>query len=1032
MPNSNDMPNDIVHPLEQLRGGIRRFVLWDGLLAAGLLVVIGYWLGVAFDYGSFKLLTVDWVLDAPKFVRVIGLLIFLGLLAAVVGYLWYYRLTRTFSYSSLALVLEKRFPKLLGDRLITAVELADVEKAKEAGYSQEMLRDTIADARKRVAEVPVSSAFNWGRLKRRGSVLALVAVGFFALVFVGYIAITGSMSPMIFGWRFADVSSMWAGRNLLLKDTPWPRRAHLELSDFPESGELRIGKDAPPPVFKVKAYQWVVTDANTRYGWRPMIWKDMPQVYRQSATSSTDIFSGPSYPPETLLDELEARGEAEHFIDRLNQLAADPAPKVVRKLNIPETVTLRYAGRSVRGTVQLNRQANNEFVGEIAGLKESVQFYVKGEDFATDTKKITLVPPPMLLKLSRDELVPAYVYHPAPNGDFQLLKGLRQEFKGKDFSLTGEKSTCVVLNGTEMTVSGTSDKPLKDIRVTAKAGNVPGSTVGAKEPLVLKPENGESFSLAFRDTAKLTATTEFDLTLVDPDGVTSTRTVTIQVVEDQPPVVELGVDVLRKRGSEYLVTPVARVPFVPESFVRDDHALSKVEFQFAYSQVDAKEVVALQAQVVAGLFASAPTWKSTTTAFGPVASAMLANQLSRGNRKTVETAPVPRFVEAYKALPAITLDLLKQRLTQPVDPDRPDVVKEIKFIDPSRDGFDLERYMPKLRVSDPTLVQPQYRIELNVIATDANVEPGPKVGQALEPIRLLVISEADLLAEISKDEEGLIAKLDDTIKKLKAAQSKLNDLGDRLSASNAPEDVIVSSSVKANDIAQDIGKAKDQSAGILIEYKRLFREAETNRCGQNVLDRYLTTVLGPLDEVNQKQFPVSEEAHRIVADELAGNRKPVPLSISADKAALTELIIKLDIIRSALGDALSIQKAQEELRKIISRQEAIQKVAILIRSLTVDQLFAPEIKQATSVSVAKGGTVTVKHAVDWKLFDKGELKVTVTAAAETGLTVPGTITVKDDKDEFEYTIKAGEKTGDFKVTVTPAVGKPVEILVTVK
>lgn len=1035
MPNPNDMPNDIVHPLEQLRGGIRRFVLWDGLLAAGLLVVIGYWLGVAFDYGSFKLLTVDWVLDAPKFVRVVGLLVFLGLLAAVVGYLWYYRLTRTFSYPSLALVLEKRFPKLLGDRLITAVELADVEKANAAGYSPDMLRDTIADARKRVGEVPVSSAFNWGRLKRRGSVLALVAVGLFALVYVGYIAITGSMSLSIFGWRFADVSSMWAGRNLLLKDTPWPRRAHLELADFPESGELRIGKDAPPPTFRVKAYQWVIADSNTRYGWRPMkgidVYTTLNSQYRGIEPHGTFDNGNDEYLDDILSHE-KLDPKAEELIQKLEALAADPAPKHVRKLVIPETVTLRYAGRSVRGTVQLNRQANNEFVGEIAGLKESVQFYVKGEDFATDTKKITLVPPPMLLKLSRDELVPAYVYHPAPNGDFQLLKGLRQEFKGKDFSLTGEKSTCVVLNGTETTVTGTSDKPLKEIRIAAKAGTVPGTTVGAKEPLVLKPENGESFSLAFRGPAKLTATTEFDLTLVDPDGVTSTRTVTIQVVEDQPPVVELGVDVLRKRGSEYLVTPIARVPFVPESFVRDDHALSKVEYQFAYSQVDAKEVVALQAQVVAGLFAAAPTWKSTATAFGPVASAMLANQLSRGNRKTVETAPVPRFVEAYQALPAITLDLLKQRLTQPVDPDRPDVVKEIKFLDPSRDGFDLERYLPKLRVSDPTAVQPQYRIELNVVATDANFESGPKVGQALEPIRLLVISEADLLAEISKDEEGLIAKLDDTIKKLKAAQSKLNDLGDRLSASNSPEDVIVSSSVKAADIAQDIGKAKDQSAGILIEYKRLFREAETNRCGQNVLDRYLTTVLGPLDEVNQRQFPASEEAHRIVADELAGNRKAVPLTVSADKAALAELIIKLDIIRSALGDALSIQKAQEELRKIIARQEAIQKVALMIRSLTVDLLFAPEIKQATSVSVAKGGTVTVKHAVDWRLFDKGELKVTVTAAADSGLTVPGTITVKDDKDEFEYPIKAGDKTGDFKVTVTPAVGKPVDILVTVK
>jgi hypothetical protein len=1031
MSTTNDLSNDLTHPLEQLRGGIRRFVLWDGLIAAGLVVVLGYWLGVAFDYGAFKLFTVDWVLDAPKLLRVVGLLLFVALLAAVVGYLWYYRLTRTFSYPSLALVLEKRFPNQLGDKLITAVELADVEKAKKAGYSADMLRDTIADARERVAKVPVTDAFNWARLKSRGWFLGAVAVGLLFLVFAVSIAFTRTASPITFGWRFANVSTTWAGRNLLLSDTPWPRRAHLELLDFPASGELRIGKDAPPPTFKVKAYQWVIADSTTRYGWRPLVYGDLQSL-------SLGLVKGMSsrvgdLQPNHLIDDIESKeGTDWELFYNLNEFATDPAPKRVRKLAIPETVTLRYAGRTVRGTVQLNRQANNEFVGEIAGLKESIQFYVKGEDFATETKTVTLVPPPMLLKLTRDESAPAYLYHPAPNGDVSLLKGLRQEFRGKEFSLTGEKSTCVVLNGTEMTVTGTPDKALSEVRIVAKAGTVPGTAVGAKEPLVLKPAADGSFSLAFRGPATLTATTEFDLTLVDPDGVTNTRTVTIQVVDDLPPVVELGVDVLRKRGNEYLVTPMARVPFLPESFVRDDHALSKVEFAWSYSQVDAKEVVALQAQTVMGLVAGAPATPSLAAAFGPVGPAILANQLSRGNRRTSESAPLPRYDELVRQLPQITPDLLKQRLTQPVDTDRPDVVKDVKFLDPVRDGFDLERYLPKLKVTDPTVVQPQYRVELNVVATDANVESGPKVGRALEPIRLLVISEADLLAEISKDEEGLINKLDDTIKKLKAAQSKLNDLADRLASPNPTDDLLVSSSVKATDVGQDIGKGRDQSAGILVEYKRLFREAETNRCGQNVLDRYLTTVLGPLDDINQKQFPAAEEAHRVVADDLAGNRKPVPLAVAADRAALAELILKLEVVRSALGDALSIQKAQEELRKIIGRQEAIQKVAVMIRSLSVDSLFAPEIKNAQTVIVNKNGMITVKHAIDWKLFDKGELKVTVTAADGSGLTVPGAMAVKDDKDELEYVVKSGDKAGDFKVTVTPAVGKPAEVIVTVK
>jgi hypothetical protein len=998
-----NIDSQITHPLDRLHGGIRRFVIWDGLLVAALVVVVGYWLGVAFDYGAFKLFTVDWVLDAPKLVRVVGLVVFGALLAACVGYLWYYRLTRTFSYPSLALVLEKRFPEQLGDKLITAIELADIEKAKTVGYSDAMLRATIDDARERVGQVPVESVFNWGRLKRQGWLLGLLAIGLTLAAFAIYAGVTRSASPVAFAGDFGGVSQLWAGRNLLLSDTPWPRRAHLEFVDFPASGELRIGKDAPPPTIKVRAYRWVIKDASARMGWRPMTNMDVTKA-----------------PIETAIDDdesLEAAAEERRL----------QSPGTIRKLAIPDTVTLRYAGKSIRGSIQLNRSNGNEFSGEIAGLKESIQFFVRGDDFASATQTITLVPPPMFLKLSRDELAPAYLYHPAPNGDFQLLKGLRQEFRGKDFSLTGEKSSCVLLSGTEVTVTGQADKPLKEIRVAAKAGKVPGTTVGAKGPLVLAPVNGESFRLEFRGENRLTATTEFELTLVDPDGVTSTRTVTLGVVDDQPPVVELGIDILRKKGNEYLCTPNALVPFIGESFVRDDHALSKVDYQFRYTQVDAKEVVQIQTQLIAGMVAVAPTPASLGSAVSPFAPAIVANQMLRGNRTFTESAAVPRFGELYRGLPALTPELLKLKLSQPVDPDRPDVVKEVKFLD---QGFDLDLYLKKLRVTDPTAVQPQYRVELNVIATDANVESGPKVGQNLEPVRLLVISEADLLAEISRDEEGLIAKLDDTIKKLKAAQAKLTDLADRLTATTAPGDLIASSSVKATDIAQDIAKGRDQSIGILAEYKRLYHEAETNRCGRNVLERYLTTVLGPMGDVNGIQFPAAEEAHRIVADELTGNRKPVPLALQADKTALADLIVRLEVIRTSLGDALNIAKAQEELRKIISRQEGIQKAARKLRELVLTRLFAPELKSVTGITVAPGKAVTVKIPVDWKLYDKGDLAIEVTA--DGGAKVPAKLVVKDDKDEFDLTITAGPTAGDIRVTLTPAVGYPIVLSVTVK
>src|SRR5262245_57862350 len=62
-----------------------------------------------------------------------------GLVALILGGLSIFmvakRLLYDFSDPALALVLERRFPDLLGDRLITAVELADVCSAAKLGYS---------------------------------------------------------------------------------------------------------------------------------------------------------------------------------------------------------------------------------------------------------------------------------------------------------------------------------------------------------------------------------------------------------------------------------------------------------------------------------------------------------------------------------------------------------------------------------------------------------------------------------------------------------------------------------------------------------------------------------------------------------------------------------------------------------------------------------------------------------------------------------------------------------------------------------
>jgi len=266
----------IAHPLGKLRGIIRRYVSIEGVLALLLFVAAWFWLAMLIDYGIFKLFAFDWALDAHVAFRVIALVLAVGGLLALLVTRIIVRLTRDFSDSSLALVLEKRYPKILGDRLITAVQLADLEWARQYGYSVDMIKKTIDDVRIKIDEVPVKEVFNWRRLWVQGGVFVALTLGFFLLTGVAVCAITKS-SPGTFLHEFRDVSTILAERDVLLANTPWPRRAYLEVINFP-GDEMRIGRDVSSPKVRVAAYEWVYADSAAPVGWRPLTWADLSKV----------------------------------------------------------------------------------------------------------------------------------------------------------------------------------------------------------------------------------------------------------------------------------------------------------------------------------------------------------------------------------------------------------------------------------------------------------------------------------------------------------------------------------------------------------------------------------------------------------------------------------------------------------------------------------------------------------------------------------------------------------------------------------
>lgn len=249
-------------PLERLRKYIRGYVGLEGIAIFFLYLALWFWIGMLLDYGVFRLFHVDWVQEASWSVRFgILMLVLSGLLAAVTLKV-FLRLFREFRDAALALVLERRFPKLLGDRLITAVELSDPRQAEALGYSGAMVRETIHEAAERVDQLPIKQVFDWRRLFRRGALIVLLTAGAYGLVGGAFCAIDYFQKHSASTDGFSDlnyVSTVWFERNILLRNTIWPRRAHLEILNYPD--EMRIAEGTTPPQIKVRAYKYVVTGA---------------------------------------------------------------------------------------------------------------------------------------------------------------------------------------------------------------------------------------------------------------------------------------------------------------------------------------------------------------------------------------------------------------------------------------------------------------------------------------------------------------------------------------------------------------------------------------------------------------------------------------------------------------------------------------------------------------------------------------------------------------------------------------------------
>lgn len=1139
-PSTPTRPDErIVHPLEQLRGLIRRYVVIEGILAA--LIFLGSWYAflLLVDYGVFKLFTWDWVVEGGRWLRGAALTAALILIITLVVRRILIRLTTELSYPSLALVLERHFPDLLGDRLITAVELADVERMARYGYSPAMIRQTIAEARELVGRVAVREVFNWKRLQRMGAWAIGIPVLTVLLSFAIHAVAVQGFQPRAAAWKLWHVTTLLVERDILLWDTPWPRRALL-IPDEATAHGLRIARDGGVARLRAYSYRWVIADRSRPEGWRPLLWSDVTENWIGQSIPAVPfpllglsdepntrtslaglagalLLSAPGNFPEInpalptdpsawTVDELERRlfskdealqrrlrqamGDQYEMLlavfERLEALANDPAwGRTLRHLEVPSQVSYSYSGRRTAGSGPLAPEGHNAYVGEISGLKEDVRFVLKAEDFRTPPRPITLVPPPTLTLLTATTYEPAYLHHPAPQGrGYEALRGLRQRMPEQRLSLTGDKSILIVPSGTEVVLTATTEEPIVAAYVLPKVGRLPGAKPGSAAPVPLPlidavadpdapaaPPSGRTCVLEFRNEFRLTAPVECELELVNADGIRSRRELLIQVVEDQPPTVEIAPDIIRRVGGRYYVTPRAKIPFHPDSYLRDDHGLSKVEYVATFSPEVSGFGRALQAAPVLRALTSFPLPGSPAPL--EAAGMTLWAQQSRQQTPAQEAAfLLAKFYRLEQTLRRETPEHLAALLQQPLSRENRELIRTFKLrteILPRRttrsDGS-LESFrweiegdyfdVSGLGLETPTgEVQRRYQVDLTIRATDTNFDTGPQTAITAEPLRLLVVSPADLLVEIGKEEETLAVKLDDALRRLNDAQRKYAYV--RSVHESQRLDELDPARVRAKDCALDLNKARELVQQVAREFRRIERECIVNQLEERTIIHYgtftnrLERVLGenPLtvspeeDEqwrsgrlVPEQTFPEVETLQQRVLTSLEEGRLAEPLLVTQADSALQALSRELSKIRSLLGETQSKDRLIRELTALIERRERIRQELIRWRAELEADRFAkePAIGPVGPVFLAKGESKRLKHTIRWRQYEEDELPIQLTVSQPQALQVPAQLKLNFEthQNEFDYEVRAGNLEGEFTITLTPKSGQPVTVKVTVK
>jgi hypothetical protein len=168
-------------------------------------------------------LVIDWFFRMDVAQRGVMLLIMLGTIAAVAWRRLVRPLSTHLSDDALALQVEDR-NKLLGQSMISALQLARIEDHAQRGMSPTLVRQTV------ITGAQAASGVDFGRVldQREFRVNAVILLAAVLLLLAGAIGVVQS-APL----------AIWFNRNLLLGDKVWPQKTYLVVKRA-ENGKVKF------------------------------------------------------------------------------------------------------------------------------------------------------------------------------------------------------------------------------------------------------------------------------------------------------------------------------------------------------------------------------------------------------------------------------------------------------------------------------------------------------------------------------------------------------------------------------------------------------------------------------------------------------------------------------------------------------------------------------------------------------------------------------------------------------------------------